>query len=73
MQELTLAEAELIGRVEVVFVGRVAFENHELLVVQDQVRAFVERRKDMQRVVEFFGKGSCCDVAACSLDRKSVV
>ena len=42
MDELALARAELIVGVDVVAVGVVAFQHHELFVEENEVGAFVE-------------------------------
>jgi len=42
VEELLLAGAELVVSVDLMLVGVVTLEDHEFLVKEDEVRAFVE-------------------------------
>ena len=46
MEELLLARAEFVGAVDLVAVGCVSFENHEFLVVKNEIRTFIEGGED---------------------------
>lgn len=55
VKELLLAWAQLIVGIDLVLVSRVAFEDHEFLVVEDEVGAFVEGGKNGESFGEFEG------------------
>jgi hypothetical protein len=42
VEKLFLGGGKLIKGIELVLVGRVAFEDHQFLVVKDEVRSFVK-------------------------------
>ena len=55
VQELLLGRSELIVEIYLVLVGGMPFENHEFLVVENEVGAFVEGREDGKGFREFEG------------------
>ena len=42
---------------------RVALQNHEFLVVQNQIRPLVELRQHRQSVIQFLGQAPCLGIA----------
>mgnify|MGYP006863237703 CR=1 FL=1 len=65
VKELLLAWAQLIVGIDLVLVSRVAFEDHEFLVVEDEVGAFVETREHLDRFFEFFGVALGAGITFC--------
>ena len=61
LQKGPLALTEGIGRVEVMFVGGMPFENHQSLVIENQIGSFIEGGEDSQRSVEFGSQASRLD------------
>lgn len=55
VEELFLARAELVVGIDLMLVGGVAFEDHEFLVIEDEVGAFVEGGKDGKGFRKFEG------------------
>mgnify|MGYP000312497449 CR=1 FL=1 len=53
VEKLLLSRAQLIVGIDLVFVSGVAFEDHELLVVEDKVGAFVKGGKNGEGFGEF--------------------
>ena len=63
MQELVLAVAEPIRFIEMQMVFAMTFENHERLVVQDEIWAFIESREHLKRVTQFDRQATRLDIA----------
>ena len=51
----TLLSRQFIERIDVQRVSTVAFQNHELLVVEHQIGAFIKSGKNTQSFLEFEG------------------
>ncbi len=43
-----LRDAQAVGRIEVVSILIVPFEDHQMLIVQDEVRSFIERERTVK-------------------------
>ena len=67
MQKLSLAGTKSVSLAYLVLVFGMPFEDHELLVVENQVRPFIKCREHSQRIVEFLGEASRQHIAACGL------
>jgi hypothetical protein len=65
VEELLLGRRKLVVGINLVLVGGVSFENHELFVVEDEVRAFVEGGEDGEGFGKFEGVTTVLSVPLC--------
>ena len=68
-----LAGTESVGRIEVVLEFDVTFEHHQLLVIQHQVGALVERREHAQGAVELLGEAPVVGGAFAGISTLAIV